>query len=717
MLRVSPLSAQCPKTLRLLLTPQVYTDPPSLSLLPAQHQTNVLVAGRAPSAKRKLDAPSSHACTTTTTTFKMQKHRLDASTTATTHVFNKAIRSNPINKLSSRPPSKPTNKTSSSSTRTKPSRPRPLGTHNSNRPDICSSPVRGSPKVHAIYDAVQSSSGGRRVGDYNKGTARCAIYPSFKPGPDAIPHPLVEEFRKAREQMINDRMLLQCPDFGPSLPLKDIDSIESMPSLSPISPVPLMLSSLDSEFAPLFESNSFSKEAIEGIVLNIAEYHFGCKGVDTNAEPTPFVRVAVLNQNTNIVSVASGLEHGLALSQDGRVWSLGGLHAHGIIEHLDQSIDPAFLTADTITKEAARLWRSKQGVTAQLIRGLDMQPIKQIACTDHASFLLTRDTGVVFMFGRLKKEEGCQSQWFYADSPSNQYVLVRLPTSVMGESVQSISAAGNQIWTVTSIGQVHTFGFSSAELLWHAPSTGRRGKGKGKGSGTKHRNGIPYATHTITKMTTAAMTSPKPAAKAGQPKRRKAYITSVTLGRNWAAMIDMDGDVWVMGSNSAHPINTDPSLSPEPSLHQNILYKPTLLNYSAKTTMSSNKAMQVQVGGGHIVILNHGSVYSGIGLGVNTEKTAPDSGPSLGNVVIVDGLVDIMEMSLWDDVVYALDKNGVVWRWTLDKEASLCSFISERVLSLLDSGVADNRVNSSVHSPSEVVCVASHHLIKAGGLS
>ncbi|KAJ1343434.1 hypothetical protein BSLG_002023 [Batrachochytrium salamandrivorans] len=708
MLRVSPLSAQCPKTLRLLLTPQVYTDPPSLSLLPAQHQTNVLVAGRAPSAKRKLDAPSSHACTTTTTTFKMQKHRLDASTTATTHVFNKAIRSNPINKLSSRPPSKPTNKTSSSSTRTKPSRPRPLAPTTPTDPTFVLRLFVALPKfmlfmmlfslVSCGSNLVFMASGGRRVGDYNKGTARCAIYPSFKPGPDAIPHPLVEEFRKAREQMINDRMLLQCPDFGPSLPLKDIDSIESMPSLSPISPVPLMLSSLDSEFAPLFESNSFSKEAIEDTDLtkgprtNVSTKDLAIsdsndiKSVDTNAEPTPFVRVAVLNQNTNIVSVASGLEHGLALSQDGRVWSLGGLHAHGIIEHLDQSIDPAFLTADTITKEAARLWRSKQGVTAQLIRGLDMQPIKQIACTDHASFLLTRDTGVVFMFGRLKKEEGCQSQWFYADSPSNQYVLVRLPTSVMGESVQSISAAGNQIWTVTSIGQVHTFGFSSAELLWHAPSTGRRGKGKGKGSGTKHRNGIPYATHTITKMTTAAMTSPKPAAKAGQPKRRKAYITSVTLGRNWAAMIDMDGD-------------------------------PTLLNYSAKTTMSSNKAMQVQVGGGHIVILNHGSVYSGIGLGVNTEKTAPDSGPSLGNVVIVDGLVDIMEMSLWDDVVYALDKNGVVWRWTLDKEASLCSFISERVLSLLDSGVADNRVNSSVHSPSEVVCVASHHLIKAGGLS
>ncbi|KAL5036088.1 hypothetical protein RTP6_003690 [Batrachochytrium dendrobatidis] len=601
-----------------------------------------------------------------------------------------------------------------------PSKSHSFGIHSSNRRDVCSSPVRSLSLQPAIISAKQHASGGRRVGGQSKAATRCAIYPSFKAEKDAVPHPLVEEFRKAREQLLDDHKALELIKPGltttSKVPFLETSSkyfnaaaTESQPPLTFGTPDWVISSSKQdqhSTFGSNIEKatnhrpqpNVDKKSTPASLETPAAEstLKHTIKLSSAFLEPSPFVHLKISNSDARIVSLASGLEHGLALSDDGRVWSLGGLHAHGFISHQNVSTDPAFDAANLVTKAALTAWRTHQGITPQLIQGLDTQPIKQIATTDHASFLLTKNTGIVFMFGKLTNPRTTGSQqWFYADAPSKEYVLVRLPPHVTGNNVQSIAACGNLVWMVTESGQVHTFGFAPKELSWQAPAKSGKEK-KSTGKSVKQRNGIPFSTHTVIAM--------------NGTKRSKVFINSVVLGPDRAVLTDRDGGVWVMGETrdkSKDGLDNTDTLDKEnvdiKATKDTALYKPIRLDFG----LNNGAIQHIACNDAHMVILREGKVYVVMNHGVCVDSTQTRSVQDSQKTVapkpllsLVNGIANATLVSILDDCGYAIDANGQAWRWLF----------------------TDINTATKINSPPTVfpcsdkpgnICVAPHTLIEA----
>lgn len=212
--------------------------------------------------------------------------------------------------------------------------------------------------------------------------------------------------------------------------------------------------------------------------------------IDLQRKPTlhPFL------EDKNIISVAAGGLHTLALSSSGRIFSWGCNDEKALGHH---HTVPEFQVAE--------------------VHGLEAQHVVQVAAGDSISAALTAD-GRVFAWGTFRDSRGVMG--FASDGRTE---IQERPTAIealKGLAVKQIAAGANHLMAITADGQLYSWGCGEQGQL------GRRVLERHKLLGLRPANITPRL------------------------GRSRVVVAKVVCGSYHTLVLGADGNVWAMGLNN-----------------------------------------------------------------------------------------------------------------------------------------------------------------------
>ncbi|KAF9919080.1 hypothetical protein FBU30_011175 [Linnemannia zychae] len=147
-------------------------------------------------------------------------------------------------------------------------------------------------------------------------------------------------------------------------------------------------------------------------------------GEDVTVRKKP-ANLAILNDQ-NIVDIAAGGLHNMALTKDGKLWSWG-------------------------INDQRTLGRSGDEYTPAPVEGLDDVKVVKVACSDSVTVALT-DDGHVYTWGTFRSAEGILGH-------SKETEVQALPTKVAGlEDIVAIATGTDHVLALDSTGHIYSWG-------------------------------------------------------------------------------------------------------------------------------------------------------------------------------------------------------------------------------------------------------------------
>lgn len=212
--------------------------------------------------------------------------------------------------------------------------------------------------------------------------------------------------------------------------------------------------------------------------------------VDLQRKPTlhPFL------EDKQIVSIAAGGLHTLALSASGRIFSWGCNDEKALGHH---HTIPEFQVAE--------------------VHGLENEHVVQVAAGDSISAALTAD-GRVFAWGTFRDSRGVMG--FAVDGRTEIQERPTFLEALKGLAVKQIAAGANHLMAITADGQLYSWGCGEQGQL------GRRVLERHKLLGLRPTNITPRF------------------------GRSRAHVAKVVCGAYHTLVIGVDGSVWAMGLNN-----------------------------------------------------------------------------------------------------------------------------------------------------------------------
>ncbi|KAJ1674904.1 hypothetical protein EV182_002325, partial [Spiromyces aspiralis] len=194
--------------------------------------------------------------------------------------------------------------------------------------------------------------------------------------------------------------------------------------------------------------NKFAERAVEvGKVFVFGSGDCGQLGLtdDVLERKHPFP-VATLS-DANIVDIASGGMHNMAITSEGRLWSWG-------------------------CNDQRALGRSGEEFEPHPVEGMDEVEIVKVACSDSATIAVSKD-GYVYACGTFRSAEGIMG--FSADIGTQE--TLKLMTDLLNEYVVDVVVGADHVLALTAAGEVYTWGNGQQSQLGRRIIERRRNDG------------------------------------------------------------------------------------------------------------------------------------------------------------------------------------------------------------------------------------------------